>query len=132
MLGSDSRDFVSFILCYYKPSAGSISNHLNGIINTVSGGDAPGKIGHSAVIFGSVLIIKTLYTTIHNTSKEIHNNTQIFYAKENESILLTIDSQEIFSRYYKKLWVLWQRVVINYNMQGLTLFCPAEPSSVGI
>lgn len=39
-------------------------------------------------LFIAVLLIRTLYTTIHNTSRKIHNNTQIFYAKEDESIHL--------------------------------------------
>ena len=32
--------------------------------------------------FISVLLIKGLYTKIHNASRDLHNITQIFYAKE--------------------------------------------------
>jgi len=56
MLGSGSWDFVPFILCHNEPSAGGIGNHLNGIIDTAAGGNASGKIRHSAVVFGSVHI----------------------------------------------------------------------------
>ena len=56
MLESGSRDFVPFILCHNEPSAGGIGNHFNGIINTAAGCNASGKIRHSAVVFGSVLI----------------------------------------------------------------------------
>ena len=56
MLGSGSRDFVPLILCHNEPSAGGIGNHFNGIIDTAAGCNASGKIRHSAVVFGSVLI----------------------------------------------------------------------------
>ena len=46
--------------------------------------------------FIAVLLIRILYTIIHNMSRKIHNDTQIFYAKEDESIHLlpddTVDS----------------------------------------
>jgi len=36
------------------------------------------------------LLIRALYTKIHNKSRIIHNNTQIFYAKENKLIHLLL------------------------------------------
>lgn len=56
MLGSGGWNFIPFILCHNEPSAGGISNHFNGIIDAATGCNASGKIRHSAVIFGSVLI----------------------------------------------------------------------------
>lgn len=41
--------------------------------------------------FIAILLIRIVYTTIHNTSRKIHNDTQTFYAKEDESIRLLSD-----------------------------------------
>lgn len=38
------------------PSAGSIGDHFNGIVNIASGSDTSGKIRYSAIVFSSAFI----------------------------------------------------------------------------
>lgn len=108
MLWSGNRDFVSLILCHNKPSAGGIGNHLNSIIDTAASGNASGKIRHSTVVFGFVLIwYECCCIDIFHRSVSCGGGEEVlppalsdFFSYVAENVFIEVSAQEGYTQYY--------------------------------
>ena len=67
------------------------------------------------------LLIRILYTTLHNMSRNLHNITQIFYAKGDESIHLLPDA-------FTNVFICWQ---LPSCVIWVQLLPPGEILSIG-